>query len=140
MIGAHTLCPDLLAPAGVLTTAIPENEPYNTYIAMARAYGLQDKGQAIVIADGVQIDEEDGSGTDALVSRNSGRGAILVKTAKPQQDLDMDMPTIGMQTVEKAAKAGFKGIIIEAGRTLFPERTECIARADAHNLFIMGLK
>lgn len=140
VIGAHTLCPELLAPQGVLTHTPVPDEAYDSYLAMARAFGLLDKGQAIVVAEGVQIDEEDGTGTDALIARNAGRNAILVKSSKPQQDLDMDMPTIGMHTIDKAIEAGFRGIIIEAGRTLFPERLECIARADAHNVFIMGLK
>ncbi len=139
VIGAHTLCPDLLAPEGVLTQSQPDQD-LSTYMGWAREYGREDKGQGIVVADGVILDKEDKTGTNAMIARNKGRRAILVKAAKPQQDLDLDMPAIGIQTIQNAAAAGFKGIAVEAGRTLLMHRDQCVAEADRLGLFLASVK
>lgn len=140
VVGAHTLCPDLLAPEGVLTQSQPIGENLSAYMDWTRAYGQEDKGQGIVVAGGAIIDREDKSGTNALIERNAGKGAILVKAAKPQQDLDLDMPTVGVQTVANAAAAGFRGIVVEAGRTLLLHRDLCVRDADKAGLFLAGVK
>jgi DUF1009 family protein len=54
---------------------------------------------------------------------------VLVKCAKPSQDLRVDMPTIGPRTVELVAEAGMSGIFIEAGRVMIAERPEVLAIA-----------
>jgi DUF1009 family protein len=63
---------------------------------------------------------------------------VLVKRAKPGQELRADLPTIGVRTVEGAAAAGLVGIAVEAGRTLMPERAATIAAADARGLFLVA--
>jgi DUF1009 family protein len=63
---------------------------------------------------------------------------VLAKCAKPQQDLRVDMPTIGPKTVEAAARAGLAGIAIEAGRVMIVDREEVVRLADAEGLFVSG--
>ena len=60
----------------------------------------------------------------------SGRAGVLAKCAKPQQDLRVDMPTIGPRTVAGVAKAGLAGIVIEAGRVMIAERAETLNAAE----------
>ena len=69
----------------------------------------------------------------------SGRAGILAKCAKPQQDLRVDMPTIGPKTVKAAAETGFAGIAVEAGRVMIVERPDVIALADRSEVFIVGV-
>jgi hypothetical protein len=66
----------------------------------------------------------------------SGSAGVLAKCAKPQQDLRVDMPTIGPQTVSGAAAAGLAGIAIEAGRVMIVDRAETCHRAEAAGLFV----
>ena len=67
----------------------------------------------------------------------AGRGAgVLVKAAKPQQDLRVDMPTIGPRTVETVARAGLGGIAIEAGRVMIVDRAATIETADRLKIFL----
>ena len=51
-----------------------------------------------------------------------GRAGVLAKCAKPQQDLRVDMPTIGVRTVRAAADIGLAGIAVEAGRVMIVDR------------------
>ena len=64
---------------------------------------------------------------------------VLVKCAKPGQELRADLPSIGPQTVDAAHAAGLAGIGVEAGRSLVLDSAELVARADALGLFVVGL-
>lgn len=61
-------------------------------------------------------------------------GGILVKAAKPDQDLRMDVPTIGPQTVARAAEIGLKGIAVKAHEVMILDQATCIERANASGL------
>jgi DUF1009 family protein len=63
---------------------------------------------------------------------------VLVKSLKPGQDRRADLPTIGPDTVSRAAEAGLAGIAYDAGGTILAERETCIARADELGLFLLG--
>lgn len=63
-------------------------------------------------------------------------GGILVKAPKPGQSLLVDMPTVGPETVDAAAIAGLRGIVVAAGQVLMLEREELISRANAAGLFL----
>jgi DUF1009 family protein len=70
--------------------------------------------------------------------RWNGRAGVLGKCPKPQQDLRVDMPTIGPRTVEAAIEAGLAGIAVDAGRVMIVDRATVIRRADAEGLFVVG--
>jgi DUF1009 family protein len=143
IVGVDELVRGLLAPAGVIGLHRPDGRARDdiaTGIAAARAHGAADRGQAVVVRSGTVLDREDAEGTDALIRRAApAAGAILVKTAKPQQERRVDLPTIGSGTVTAAAAAGFAGIAVEAGATLIVDRAQCIAAADAAGLFLVGV-
>ena len=115
----------------------------------ARAIGALDAGQGVVVDGGRAIALEGIEGTDAVIARAgalraAGRwrspapSGVLVKAAKPQQDMRLDVPTIGVDTVRAAAAAGLTGIAIEAGRVLTLEMDRMRALADEHRLFLWG--
>ena len=82
-------------------------------------------------------------GTDQAILRAGelcGRsGFVVVKVAKPQQDMRFDVPTIGLGTLETMIAAGAKVLAIEADRTIFLDEPECIAFANRHKLAIVAL-
>ncbi len=140
--GIHEFLPDLLAAQGVLGKHAPSEQQQTDVsigFAAAKALGLRDAGQCVVVHEGAVIAEEDADGTDAMLRRNPVRGAILVKTCKPQQDRKLDMPTVGRRTVRLCAELGYAGIAVEAGATLIANREEAIAMADEAGLFVVGL-
>lgn len=143
IIGAHTLAPDLITPEGILTRAHPSNEhedDINIGIKTAQDLGQRDKGQAVIISNGKITAREAREGTAALINTHGEKGAILVKLCKPHQDRDIDLPTIGMNTVKVCAEKEMAGIIIHAGESLFIDRDAAIALADTHDIFIKGIR
>lgn len=113
-------------------------------VRVARALGSVDVGQAVVVQQGRVLGVEAAEGTDALVARCAalqaeGRGGVLVKTAKPQQERRVDLPAIGPATVEAAARAGLAGIAVEAGASLIIDAEATRAAADAAGLFIVAI-
>lgn len=146
VIGAQNVFEDLLTPAGQLgRVAVPADAMPDIQrgVDVAQTLGAADVGQAVVVQQGLVLGIEAIEGTDALIARcknlrREGPGGILVKLAKPQQDNRYDLPTIGPATIDTAADAGLRGIVIEAGRSFLVERDTTIARADAAGIFLLG--
>lgn len=153
VVGAHQILPDLLAVPGPLGTHAPTDRDRRDIEAAyeaALAIGALDIGQAAVAVGGRVIALEGIEGTDGLLERvrdlrTHGRiggasGGVLVKCAKPGQELRADLPTVGPLTVDTVHAAGLAGIAVEADRSLVLAATEVVARADALGLFVFGLK
>jgi DUF1009 family protein len=151
--GADQVMGDLSLPPGPLGRHAPADAhrgDIERAVAVARAIGAQDIGQAAVVCRGVVLAVEAQEGTDAMLGRVADlpptlRGqagtpcGVLAKAPKPIQDLRVDLPTIGRATVERAARAGLAGIVGEAGRLLVLDREETTALADELGLFILGV-
>ncbi|MRX35001.1 UDP-2,3-diacylglucosamine diphosphatase LpxI [Aminobacter sp. MDW-2] len=152
VVGAHQVVPELLAVAGSMGALAPQQSDWDDLRAgqeAARTIGALDIGQAAVAIGGRAIALEGIEGTDLLLERvrelrDNGRIAgrkrgVLVKCAKPNQELRADLPTIGPATVDAAHAAGLAGIGIEAGRSLVLDYGEVVERADRLGLFVIGL-
>jgi DUF1009 family protein len=68
-----------------------------------------------------------------------GAGAVLVKAAKPEQDMRFDVPVIGPGTIDVARECKLRAIGLEAGRTLVLEQPRTLAAAEAAAIAIGGL-
>ena len=142
VVGADEILGDLLATPGPYGAVAPDGAARADIAAgliAARQLGAADRGQAVIVLGGAIIGTEDSHGTDALMERCGQPGAILVKAKKPQQERRADLPTIGPTTVINAARAGLKGIAIEAGHTLVLGRADVAKEADARGLFVIGV-
>lgn len=147
VIGIEQVVGDLLARErqyGSLAPNPVQQVDIRAGMAAARELGRADRGQAVIVVAGSAIDREDDAGTDALLARMAGRagarGGVLVKTAKPQQDRRVDLPTVGMTTIEKAAAAGLAGIAVEAGAALIVDADSMAAAADRNGMFLVGFR
>ena len=146
VIGPHQIVSDLLSPAGVMTRQQPDQRALVDIARgwqVAAALGRADAGQATVVQQGVVLTIEAAEGTDAMLRRaedlrRRGSGGVLVKRVKPQQDRRLDLPTIGIRTVDAAAKAGLKGIAVSADATLLADGAGVAEAADRQGLFLVG--
>jgi DUF1009 family protein len=149
--GAHEVAPEILAPSGVMGRIEPSARDRED-IALGRDYletaGRFDIGQAVVVAGRHVLAVEAAEGTDGMLARVAklrangrihGKGGVLVKAPKPQQDRRFDLPSIGPVTVEGAAQAGLAGIAVIAGATVVAEPGALAAAADRAGLFVLGL-
>ncbi|MBU0800041.1 MAG: UDP-2,3-diacylglucosamine diphosphatase LpxI, partial [Alphaproteobacteria bacterium] len=145
--GVQSFVADLLAEAGILGRHKPDKNDMAQItrgIKVVRALGALDVGQAAILQEGIVLGVEGAEGTDEMIRRcaayrHKGRGAVLVKLSKPQQDTALDLPTIGPDTVNLCAHAGMAGIVVEAGRSLILDPQDVVALADKNGLFIMAL-
>lgn len=144
VVGVHHYLPELLCPVGVLGSVSPDETDKAVIVSglkAAKLHGAEDRGQSVVVgADCEVLGYEEVSGTNALIASCSGRqGAVLVKVSKPQQDLALDMPTIGPSTIEAVHHAGFKGIAIEAHKTIVLDQERVISLSNQYGLFLVGI-
>lgn len=134
--GAQDLRPDLVARAGVLAGQCGDGADSARARAVLAALGPLDVGQAAVAAGGQIIGIETLQGTDAVLrfvaDSAPGSGGVLVKRAKPGQDLRVDMPAIGPDTVALCAKAGLSGIELQAGHVLMLDPVAVVAACRTH--------
>jgi len=144
--GIQNYIHDLLTRPGVLGKHKPKADDETTIqkgVSVAREIGMLDIGQSAVVQEGIVLGVEGVEGTDSLIKRcamlkKKGRGPILVKTAKPQQDQDLDLPTIGPKTVRLCSEYGYAGIVIQANSSLIFNLEEVINIANDKKLFIIG--
>lgn len=140
--GIHEFMPELLIGHGVMSNVVPSDEQMadiSVGLAASRKIGEQDIGQSIVVLNGKILGEEDDNGTNALIKRAAVKGAILVKSSKPQQDRKLDMPTIGSDTVKFCASLGYAGIAAEAGGVLIADKDDMVSLANQSGLFVVGV-
>ena len=149
--GAGDVAPELLAGEGVLGDKAPSAEDkadIETAFRVVSALGRLDVGQAAVVARGHVLAVEAAEGTDAMLARcaelrelgktRRDRAGVMVKAPKPGQEERVDLPTIGPETMLKAAAAGLAGVAVAAGRVLMAERAATIEAANQHGLFLVG--
>ena len=146
IIGPEFLLPGILAEEGVYGAISPDPmalEDIARGIAVARAIGALDIGQGAVVQQGLVLAVEAAEGTDALLARclplkRGGPGGVLVKVRKPGQENRVDLPAVGIRTVEGAAAAGLRGIAVEAGGALIIDRRGVVEAADRAGIFLLG--
>lgn len=102
-----------------------------------------DLGQTVVIKDQAVMAVEAIEGTDACIRRGgmlARGGAVVVKTAKPDQDLRFDVPAVGLETLHSMMETGCKVLAIEAYRTLFVEKTSVLKEANCAGIAILSVE
>jgi DUF1009 family protein len=133
-----------LVAAGTLTARAPDQRERDDIAhgwSIAKTLGGLDIGQAVVVKDRAVVAIEAMEGTDECIRRAAGLagpGTVLVKVAKPEQDLRFDLPVVGASTVATMAKAGATTLCVEAGTTVIVDAERCIAEADEAGIAIVG--
>ena len=93
--------------------------------------------QALVVKDGKIIAKEGREGTKKMLSKlKINSNGILIKLPKKKQDLRMDLPTIGLQTLKDIKKHGLKGVVLKSKKNIFLDKTKCINFANKNKIFI----
>jgi UDP-2,3-diacylglucosamine hydrolase len=139
------LLPELISPDGCWTKRKPnkaENEDIVEGWRIAKEIGKLDIGQCLVSSNGTILAIEAVEGTDATILRggqlSGNKGCVVIKLAKPYQDLRFDVPSSGLQTIKTMKQAGATCLVLESGKTLAFDREEMIAFADKHDIAIVA--
>jgi UDP-2,3-diacylglucosamine hydrolase len=151
--GAHEVVGEMTLPRGRLGKFYPRDDhmaDIDKALLVAREIGRLDVGQGAVVCNGLVLAVEAQEGTDAMLRRvaelpQAIRGSaerprgVLAKAPKPIQETKVDLPTIGVATIQRAARAGLAGVVGEAGRLLVVDREAVTACADDLGLFVLGV-
>lgn len=139
-------CPELLVRHGFLTRRKPSAAQWKDIAfgwELAKDMGRLDVGQSVMVKDTAVLAIEAIEGTDACIRRAGDLcrrgGFVVVKVAKPQQDMRFDVPTIGIQTIQTMRESGAKVLAIESDKTIVLDRDAVIHAADELGISIVAL-
>jgi hypothetical protein len=134
----------LLARAGSLSSRPPtseEQEDLEFGYRMADAVAGLDIGQTVVVKDRAVVAVEAMEGTDAVIGRAgelAGAGTVVVKVAKPAQDMRFDVPVVGVATIDAMRRAGARVLSVDAGKTLILDGDALTSAADRAGITVIG--
>jgi UDP-2,3-diacylglucosamine hydrolase len=110
---------------------------------IAREVARLDIGQTVVVKNGTVLAVEGFDGTNETIRRGgtlAGKGAVVIKVAKPNQDMRFDVPCIGPETIRAAAEAKVRVVAVEARRTLLLDRDLLLKCANELRVSLFGME
>jgi UDP-2,3-diacylglucosamine hydrolase len=137
---------DQLAVPGAMTKRKPSRDEADDIaygVKIASALTQLDLGQTVVVKGRAAVALEAMEGTDATIERAgkiAGQGIVVVKLAKPKQDMRFDVPVIGVRTLDALAQAGGAVLAVEARKTLLFDKEELLADADRRRIAVYGVE
>ena len=144
LLPATTFLEDCLASAGSIAGAKlsrREEEDVDLGWKIAREIARLDIGQTVIVKNGTVVAVEAFEGTNDAIRRGGAlarEGSVMIKVAKPNQDMRFDVPVIGVETVRIAKEAKLRVIAVEAGKTLLLERDAIVHLADRSKISIVA--
>jgi DUF1009 family protein len=109
---------------------------------ICQSVSRMDIGQSIAVLKGDVIAVEALEGTNAMIERAGllckVGGWTLIKVANKQQDMRMDVPTVGVTTIEKLHEAGAGCVVLEPGMRMLLEKQMVLEHADRYQIAIVG--
>jgi DUF1009 family protein len=144
LLPATTFLGDCVAPAGLIAgpkLSRREEDDVSYGFEVAKAISRLDIGQTVIVKNGTVLAVEAFEGTNETLKRGAMLGrksAIMVKVAKPNQDMRFDVPVIGLETIRVAAEVQLRVIALEAGKSLLLEREAIIELAEREKISVLA--
>jgi UDP-2,3-diacylglucosamine hydrolase len=144
LLPATTFLEDSLALTGLIAgpkLSRREQEDVDLGWKIAKEIARLDIGQTVIVKNGTVVAVEAFEGTNDAIKRGgelARKDAVMVKVAKPNQDMRFDVPVIGVETIRLAAEARLRVIAVEAGKTLLLERDKIIDLANNSKISIVA--
>ncbi len=144
LLPATTFLEDSLAPSGLIAgpkLSRQEQDDVDLGWKTAKEIAGLDIGQTIIVKNGTVVAVEALEGTNDAIRRSGAlarEGAVMVKVAKPKQDMRFDVPVIGLETIRICTEARLRVIAVEAGKTLLLERDSIVDLANRAKISIVA--
>ena len=134
----------LLTPEGTLTRKGPKEAEWQDIefgFRVAKEIGRLDIGQTVVVKNRAVMAVEASEGTDEAILRGGrfAAGATVVKVSRPEQDMRLDVPVVGLQTLECMIKAGIRVLALETRSSIFLDKEEFLKKAGAVGISVVGV-
>ena len=95
--------------------------------------------QGLIIRNNFVIAKETSKGTKKMIlsiKKSKKIKAILIKLPKKKQDIRVDLPTVGLDTLKDCKKVNIGGIVLKANQNIFLDKVKCINFANKNKIFI----
>jgi len=95
----------------------------------------------VIVKNGTVLAVEAFEGTNDAIKRGGAlarKSAVMIKVAKPNQDMRFDVPVIGVETIRFAAEVKLRVIAVEAHKTLLLERDTIVDLAERERISIVA--
>jgi DUF1009 family protein len=142
VISSITFNPELTLIKGSYTKLKPNKSDFisiNKGIKSLEKLNSNNHVQGLVIKNSSIIAKETSKGTKKmlqLINKSKKSQSILIKFPKKNQDLKVDLPTIGFDTLKDCKKSGVKGIVLKSKQNIFMDKKKSISFANKNNIFI----
>ena len=146
LLPSTSLLADQMAGAGAMTRRRPSGDEAKDIAygqQVARSLAGMDLGQTVAVKDRAAVALEAMEGTDEVIRRAcaiAGPGVVVVKVAKPRQDMRFDVPVVGRGTLEAMAEGKARVLAVDAGRTLLLDKADFLAEADRREVAVWGME
>lgn len=134
----------LLIPPGVLTRRAPSQWEWRDIEfgrRMARLIAGMDIGQTVVVKNCAVLAVEAIEGTNEAIRRGAawgGERAVIVKVAKPHQDLRFDVPVVGKDTLEVMREVKASVLALDAGKVIAVDQEGMLSVAEEAKIAIVA--
>lgn len=145
LLSMTDFCGGLLTPEGVLTKKAPSKGQWKDIefgLRIVKEIGRLEIGQTVVVKDRAVMAVEAIEGTDETLLRGgrlAGGGGVAVKASRPAQDMRLDVPVVGLGTLEAMMEADIAVLALEAQKSVFLERDAFIKAADETGIKVVGV-
>jgi DUF1009 family protein len=143
---ATDFVPELLVKSGILSQSHPTAKQWQDIEfgwRVAKELGRFDIGQSVAVKARSVLAVEAIEGTDRCIQRAGELcpvgGFVVVKVAKPNQDMRFDVPTIGSGTIEALVAARGAVLAMEAGMTIIIDQQQVLDFANRHRIALVAL-
>ncbi|MFN2268917.1 MAG: LpxI family protein [Desulfonatronovibrio sp.] len=145
VVSALKFVPGLVSPAGRISKRQPSETEKNDILfgwPLLKKIGAMDIGQCLMVKERVVVAVEAIEGTDQTILRAGNlikKDFTVIKTFKPGQDDRIDLPAMGLKTIETMVQAKASCLAYEAGKSLFFDLNEAIELARKNKISIIGI-
>jgi len=142
VISSNTYNPELTISKGCHTKLKPNERDLvsiNKGIKSLKMINPHNHVQGLVVRDSIIVTKEKTHGTKKMLqmmSKDKYSQGILIKFPKKNQDLRIDLPTIGFDTIKDCKKSGIKGIVLKSKKNIFMDKDKSIKYANKNKIFI----
>jgi DUF1009 family protein len=142
VISSITFNPELTLSKGIHTKLKPNTEFLKSIkkgIQVLNKLNAHNHVQGLVVRNSKIIARETSRGTKKMlqsIKKLKNSQGILIKFPKKKQDLRVDLPTIGLDTLKDCKKVGVKGIVLKSKQNIFLDKVNCVSFANKNKMFI----
>lgn len=145
LLDCRTFLEKFIPKKGNLSKTLPTSRQWQDVLfgwKVAKVLSSFDIGMTVVVKDRVVISLEAIEGTDSAIRRAAEfikEDFVVVKVARPHQDLRFELPVVGLDTVRLLVNVRASVLAIEAEKTLFFNMEEALELANRKGLSIVAI-